>query len=224
MPKNWDGIVSRHINRKLSRPLAKFLAKYPSIKPNHVTVLSLLSALASCLAFYLLQPILGGVLAQFSSILDGVDGDLATITNRVSSFGGYLDALLDRYGDSAILAGMTYYIFATEALSVIGVLIGIAALTGSLMVSYSRVLAESNLNITFTGGFADYAANRDVRLFIIMFGGIFVAVFPTIAILAVLTNTVVLARILHAKKATEKCKFLGDLLRRPTSIRNGLLG
>jgi len=208
MPKNLDGIVSQYINRKFSRPIAGFLAKNPSITPNHVTVLSFLTALASGLAFCLFQPILGGILAQFSSILDGVDGDLATLTGRVSVFGGFLDALLDRYGDLAILACMTYYVHVHEIWKIMGVLVGIAALAGSLLVSYSRTLAEPYLGYFFNKGFVGYAANRDVRLFLVMIGGIFTAVFPTLVILAFLTNIVVLGRILHAKKAFERRKFV----------------
>ncbi|HDN05899.1 MAG TPA: nucleotidyl transferase, partial [Candidatus Bathyarchaeota archaeon] len=74
MPRTWDGIVSQHINRKFSRPLARFLASHTKASPNQVTVLSFAVAVLSGLAFFSFQPILGGILAQLSSILDGVDG------------------------------------------------------------------------------------------------------------------------------------------------------
>lgn len=202
MPKEWDGIVSQYINRKMSRPMAKFLANYPQISPNHVTFSSFLAALASGLAFFLSQPIMGGVLAQFSSILDGVDGDLAILTNRVSLFGGFLDALLDRYGDSIILIGLTYHAFITNGQNMVSMTVGIAALIGSLMVSYSRARAKSDLSIVFNKGFVGYAANRDVRLFIIMLGGILNQIFATLLILATLSNLVVLIRIHHAWNST----------------------
>ena len=201
MPRTWDGIVSQHINRKFSRPLARFLANHTKASPNQVTVLSFAVAVLSGLAFFSFQPILGGILAQLSSILDGVDGDLAFLTNKISTFGGFLDSVLDRYGDFLILGGMLYYTFTAKEFCTLNVLVGIAAIIGSLMVSYSRTRAESDLDLTFKEGFAGYAANRDVRLFIIMLGGILNQVFITLLILAVLTNLTVLTRIYNARKA-----------------------
>ena len=201
MPRTWDGIVSQHINRKFSRPLARFLASHTKASPNQVTVLSFAVAVLSGLAFSSFQPILGGILAQLSSILDGVDGDLAFLTNKISTFGGFLDSVLDRYGDFLILGGMLYYTFTAKEFCTLNILVGIAAIIGSLMVSYSRTRAESDLDLTFKEGFAGYAANRDVRLFIIMLGGILNQVFITLLILAVLTNLTVLTRIYNARKA-----------------------
>jgi len=201
VPRTWDGIVSQQINRKFSRPLARFLASHTKASPNQVTVLSFAVAVLSGLAFFSFQPILGGILAQLSSILDGVDGDLAFLTNKISTFGGFLDSVLDRYGDFLILGGMLYYTFTAKEFFTLNVLVGIAAIIGSLMVSYSRTRAESDLDLTFKEGFAGYAANRDVRLFIIMLGGILNQVFITLLILAVLTNLTVLTRIYNARKA-----------------------
>lgn len=201
MPKEWDGIVSRYVNRKLSRPIAQFLARYSRISPNHVTFSSFLVAQISGLAFCFSQPILGGVLAQFSSILDGVDGDLAYLTNKVSLFGGFLDSILDRYGDIAILAGMTYHVFIMNG-HITSIIIGIVALAGSLMVSYSSARARSDLGIVFNKGFVGYAASRDVRLFIVMLGGILNQIFVTLLVLALLTNLTVLMRICFAWNST----------------------
>ncbi|MEM2320579.1 MAG: CDP-alcohol phosphatidyltransferase family protein [Candidatus Bathyarchaeia archaeon] len=51
-------------------------------------------------------PLLAAFYPRVVSVLDGVDGDLAELTYRISPFGGFLDAMLDRYGDAAILTGM----------------------------------------------------------------------------------------------------------------------
>ena len=37
---------------------------------------------------------------------DGADGDLARLKNMTSPFGGFFDAVLDRYADAAILGGL----------------------------------------------------------------------------------------------------------------------
>lgn len=203
MPREWDGVVSRHVNRKFSRPIARFLARYPRITPNKISVLSFLVALASGAAFYLRCPPLGGLLSQFSSILDGVDGDLAEITSKASPFGGFLDAVLDRYGDAAILTGMVCSLVAVGQGEVLAIAVGLAALFGSLIVSYTRARAKSDLRLSFDRGFAGYAANRDVRLFIIMIGGLLDQVLVTLVVIAVLTNLNVLARIWAAWRAVE---------------------
>ncbi len=196
MPREWDGIVSQYINRKFSRPIARFLAKFPTITPNHISILSFLIAFTSGLAFFFHRPILGGILAQFSSIMDGADGDLAAITNRISPFGGFLDTVLDRYADASILLGMICHLFfISDTRNMIYVMVGVVALIGSLLVSYSAAHAKSKLGITFNKGFAAYAASRDVRLFIVMLGGILNQIFITLLVLAILTNLTVLTRI-----------------------------
>lgn len=200
MSKEWDGIISRYINRKFSRPVAKFLAKHPRVSPNHVTILSFLTALFAGLAFSFCQPAVGGVLAQVASILDGVDGDLAKLTNRFSSFGGFLDAMLDRYGDAAILTGVVWLLVVNGQAVAVNVIVGLAALFGSILVSYSRARAKSDLKLTFDRGFSGYAANRDVRLFIIMIGGLLNQVFITLVVIAILTNLNVLTRVWTAWK------------------------
>lgn len=42
----------------------------------------------------------GGLIAQFASMLDGVDGEVARIRYQDSFLGGVTDALLGRIGDA----------------------------------------------------------------------------------------------------------------------------
>ncbi|MCD6530028.1 CDP-alcohol phosphatidyltransferase family protein [Candidatus Bathyarchaeota archaeon] len=204
MPKGWDGLVSRKINRRLSRPIARFLAEHTNLTPNQVSVLSFVVGVFSGVSFLLNQPILGGLLAQFASILDGVDGDLAVITGRTSAFGGFLDSILDRYCDLSIILGMAYPFLLTFGENLYPLLITFAALFGSLMVSYSRAKAEKDLGIIFRSGFSGYAANRDVRLFIIMVGGVLNQIPATLTVLAVLTNLTVAKRVYDVRRASER--------------------
>lgn len=199
MPREWDGIISQLINRKFSRPTARFLANHTKVTPNQITILSFLVGVASGLFFYN-HPLIGGLLAQLSSILDGVDGDLAVFTEQTSSFGGFMDSVLDRYADAAILIGMTYHVLSKQEV-VTSILVGLAALAGSFLISYTRTRAKSDLGVVLKSGISGYAANRDVRLFIAMLGGIVNQVFACLVVLAVLTNFVVVTRIwnLHTR-------------------------
>ena len=72
------------------------------------------------------------------------------------------------------------------------------------MISYSRARAAAGLGLVYRSGFSGYAANRDVRLFLIMIGGIINQVFITLIVLAVLTNVTVIKRVLDAKEYSDK--------------------
>jgi len=202
--KKWDGIISQHINRRFSRPIAAFLAKKTRITPNQMSFVSFLVGVLSGVCFFLKQGIIGGILAQVCSILDGVDGDLAVLTGKVSKFGGFFDSLLDRYADSAIILGLTFNAFYSNWSLSLVLAVGLAALFGSLMISYSRARAEAGLGLVYRSGFSGYAANRDVRLFLIMIGGILNQAFITLIVLAVLTNVTVIKRVLDAKEYSDK--------------------
>ena len=43
-------------------------------------------------------------MVALASILDGSDGEIARLKQQRSPFGGYFDAVLDRYADTAMLA------------------------------------------------------------------------------------------------------------------------
>ncbi|GAH80364.1 unnamed protein product, partial [marine sediment metagenome] len=74
----YDGYISKHINRKASEPMARLLAR-TRLTPNQATWGAFGIALLSCTSFILGQNIIGGLLAQLSSIADGIDGSLARL-------------------------------------------------------------------------------------------------------------------------------------------------
>jgi CDP-diacylglycerol--glycerol-3-phosphate 3-phosphatidyltransferase len=74
------------------------------------------------------------------SLLDALDGALARATGRVTPFGSVLDATLDRVSEAAVLFGLAWYFtFQGDGIST---LIVMAALIGSLLVSYVRARVE----------------------------------------------------------------------------------
>jgi phosphatidylglycerophosphate synthase len=188
-----EGLVSRYFNRRASRPLAQLLSR-TRVTPNQVTAASFAVALGAAIAFAAGELVVGGLLAQASSVLDGVDGDLARLKNRTTAFGAFFDAVLDRYADTAILLGMMLYMGEPYTRAW---LVGLAALVGSLMVSYTRARAEANTGVRFQTGFASFAT-RDMRLALVCLGALTGAIFWTLVALAALTNAVVLVRILFA--------------------------
>jgi len=72
------------------------IAKYTRIKPNHITLLSLIFNVFSIIFFFQgtrLSLVLGAFLFELSFILDYVDGTLARLTHSVSELGHKLDFL-----------------------------------------------------------------------------------------------------------------------------------
>jgi phosphatidylglycerophosphate synthase len=145
--------------------------------------------------------IIGGVLTQLSSVIDGVDGELARAKRMMSPFGGFLDSVLDRYSDAAIILGMMMYVLHTDP-GAPAALLALLALTGSLAVSYSRAQAEKTGSLDVTAGVMGLAS-RDVRLFLIAVGSILGWVLWSLVILAVLTNSIVVLRVWVARRVLQ---------------------
>jgi len=192
----YDGLVSRHLNRKISRHITRLLAP-TGITPNQVTFIGFLIALLASAAFALGSNVLGGLLAQFSSIVDGVDGEIARLKGLASPFGAFCDAVLDRYADAAITLGMILWALRFESWPGTWPL-GLLALLGSLMISYSSARSEASTGLRFDHGLSSFPS-RDIRLFIVMLGSLVGQVYWTLMLLAVLTNVVVTYRVLFVR-------------------------
>lgn len=196
-PSPYDGLVSRYLNRRISQPIARLLA-YTPITPNQVTVFSLGIAMGSLAAFVMGNPVAGGVLAQSGSIVDGVDGDLARFAGRGTKFGSFFDAVVDRYSDALVLLGLTIWTANGEASS-LPWLAGFAALAGSFAVTYTRARVDESRRTMFDSGITSLAS-RDVRLLLVMIGALAGYGLATLIMVAVLTNAVVLLRVVSARR------------------------
>lgn len=183
-----DGFISRHLNRKVSLWFSERLVD--KLTPNQATWLTFLIGVFSALVA-LFSPALGGLLYQFSSMLDGIDGEIARASMRTTKFGGYLDSVLDRYVDFLFLSALALWLKPSqEFLPWV-----LFAVFGSLMVSYS---AER-----FRGAFCEDAygvvkelrwllGKRDERVFLIMLFCLFGWIKALFVLLALVTNLRVL--------------------------------
>ena len=189
--KSNDGPVSRYLNRPISNMITKQIANFP-VKPNHISLfsflLSLLAAIIIALKGYSFL-VLGALLAQFSSILDGCDGEVARLKNITSKYGGWLDQILDRYADLLLITGLTFHTYYLhQSLNVF--LIGILAIGGSLIMSYSAIVYDpASKNIR------KFRMGRDIRIFIILIGSIANFPYITLLFLALLMNIEVVRRL-----------------------------
>jgi len=190
LTKRADGPVSRYINRPVSTRMSMALAHLPI----HPDVVSLTALLLGVLAAWLLasgRGIAGGLLVQFASILDGVDGEIARLQVRAGPGGALLDGVLDRLADAAIVCGLA--LWALDAGSPTGPVVALAvAATAGAMLSMATKDRMAALGIPpvpermigyLLGG-------RDARLLIVMIGAVLGRPVPT---LVVLTATAVLS-------------------------------
>ena len=190
----YDGYISKYVNRKASGPMAQLLAK-TRVTPNQITWAAFVIALLSFISFIFGHNIIGGLLVQLSSIVDGVDGSLARLKGMTSTFGGFLDSVLDRYADILIVLGLTLWSVSHETYPGIW-LAGFLAITGTIFISYTRARIDSNHRHLFDKGLKSLAS-RDIRLFLIMLGAVIGQAYFCLIVIAALTNLVVFYRLIY---------------------------
>ena len=190
----YDGYISKYINRKVSEPMARLLAR-TRLTPNQTSWGAFGIAFLSFVSFIFGQNIIGGLLAQLSSIVDGIDGSLARLKGMSSAFGGFLDSVLDRYADILIVLGLTLWSLSHETYPGIW-LVGFLAIAGTICVSYTRARIGPEHRHIFDNGLKSLAS-RDIRLFLIMIGGITGQAYFCLIALTVLTNLVVWYRLIY---------------------------
>ncbi len=108
LPNPKDGLVDAYLNRKISRPLTRLLLRTP-LTPNHITLLSCGIGLLGAACFWgggCRWPILGGLLLQFSAVVDCIDGEVARVKLLESPLGAWLDITLDTVVHIAIFLGV----------------------------------------------------------------------------------------------------------------------
>ena len=215
LSKPNDGWVSRHLNRPLSRGVfTPLLLRFtPGVTPNQVSALSLGVASGAGLSFFLGQPLLGGALVQMASVLDGSDGEIARLKKMESPFGGFLDSVFDRIGDSLILFGMSYFAWQVAQNTLpfgagwtsLVLLVAMLAIIGNLMVSYTSARALVDLDIRYRGRWIAAGRGRDLRLLVLALAGAMavvqpISVFIGLVIVAILTNAIVWRRLIVAER------------------------
>lgn len=194
---SYDGLVSRYLNRPLSRPMARALQRTPAT-PNAVTLFTLALSAVCGAVLCAGWSIVGGVLIQAVSVVDGVDGELARLKAMSTRFGAVLDAVTDRYADAFMLGGMTVYAARFESWphpEAVGVLAVAAALT----VSYSRARIEASMAMEPVGDGLFGLASRDVRSLIAAIGAVAGQCYWTLIVLAVASALTVTWRLVYLR-------------------------
>ena len=196
LKKTSDGPVSRHLNRPISIRISKYLLK-KCITPNQISFFSFILSVIGALFFFLggyVNLLIGGALAQVSSVIDGCDGEIARLKFQTSEFGGWYDAVLDRYADAFLLFGLTYYIYFPGE-NFLYLLMGFLALIGSFMNSYTADKYDGLMKWRTVKEKYYFRIGRDVRMFIIFLGALINQPVLILFIIAFTTNAENIRRI-----------------------------
>ncbi len=186
--------------RGLLGPAARLVADF-GISPAAITFTGLVLSVFSGWGIATGHFMRAGILLIFAGLCDMIDGETARAGNRVTASGAFLDSTVDRYSEIAVLVGaLFYYMARTHGAPEVGTAVAVfAALSGSLMVSYTRARAEAigtSCEVGLTG--------RPERMIILIVGALLGdgAFRVAIWVLAVLANLTAIQRIRHVLVAT----------------------
>ena len=126
-------------------PIAEFLNRI-GLAPNTITILGLIGNVIGAALLINGKMTLGGIVILVTAPLDALDGTMARLrgenrTDSSSTFGAFLDSVIDRYAELAIYGGLLVY-FALHGVW-IGVILAYLAAAGSILVSYTRARAQA---------------------------------------------------------------------------------
>ncbi len=159
-------------------PMADAIAR-SGISPN---ALSVAGASFHVLVAWLLAEgrlLSAAVVLLVSSGIDGIDGTVARRTGQVSTFGAFLDSSLDRISEILVYLGLLLYAVRGSGTAPAAWLVYLA-LTGSIMVSYTRARSEAVGFPTKVG-----LATRFERMSLLWLGLLFGRLQIVLAIIAV---------------------------------------
>ena len=196
LKKNTDGPISKMLNRPISLRISKLLLK-TGITPNQISILSTVIGLAGAAFFFngeYFYLVLGGMFIHIHSVVDGCDGEVARLKLRQSKYGGWLDSVLDRYVDAAVILGLVYGYWSINGDITIWI-IGFFALIGSFLNSYTSDKYDSIFKDDGMEKRSKFRMGRDVRLLLVVIGALTSQIPILLIILAVISNFEALRRL-----------------------------
>jgi soluble lytic murein transglycosylase len=186
-------------------PIGLALYRHLHLRPNHLTLIGLGVSLLATAAFIGARIRAGGVLLILAGLCDFFDGSLARASGQVSTFGAFLDSVIDRYSDLVVLLGIV--VLYAHMSQMRGAIVAMAGLIGSMMVSYTKARAES-IGVRCTVGIME----RPERMICLIAGALLDLLEPALWVLAVLANLTAVQRIAFTWRATRDAALLRVLL------------
>jgi CDP-diacylglycerol---glycerol-3-phosphate 3-phosphatidyltransferase len=141
LQRSYTGGVRRLASRSIAR-----LAR-TSVTPTMLTATGVSLCIAASVLVYFeyrnewLFFWLGAIVFVVGSVLDILDGALARVSGKASTFGGFLDSTTDRVGEAFMLGAIALTLERDGNETALA--FTFAALAGSFLVSYTRSKAEA---------------------------------------------------------------------------------
>jgi len=188
----WTRVIS---------PVARLLLRL-RVSPDAVTVVGTLGVACGALVFFPRGEFFVGVLVVTAFVFsDLIDGHMARLSGRTSSWGAFLDSTLDRLGDAAVFAGLVlWYAGAGDDLRWAALALYCLVMGG--VTSYARARAES-LGMQAKGGIAERADRLVLILAATGLAGLFEfepLIVAALVVLALASSVTVVQRILIVRR------------------------
>ena len=174
-----SGFLAREVNKRISLPISVGLAA-TRIHPNFLTAINMLVGLGASMFLWqaavggwrgYIWQVMAGLFFQLASIFDGVDGEVAKLTLKVSKFGGWLDTASDNLTLFLFLLGSSYlnFIGMNKIISLLFVMAMFLGLFLMLfyMFSYLKEYSESGSLVAYDKEFLDKLPKDDFIIKII---------------------------------------------------------
>jgi CDP-diacylglycerol--glycerol-3-phosphate 3-phosphatidyltransferase len=172
------------------------------LTPNAISLTGFALNLAAAGLVFARLFFLAGVAFIVGSIMDTLDGRYSRMSGKGTAFGAFLDSTLDRLEEGIVLIAVGAYFASRHDQAATAAVV--AAVLGSLMVSYTRARAEA-LGVDCKVGLA----TRPVRVVVLSVGlvfargaslGHFELLAPAVYALAGLAALTTVQRIVHVRK------------------------
>jgi CDP-diacylglycerol--glycerol-3-phosphate 3-phosphatidyltransferase len=183
----FDGRWRRGVERGIE-PVGTSLRR-TGISADHLTAAGLVLATAAAVTIGAGWLGIGVALLVAAALGDLLDGAVAKASGTASTRGAFFDSVADRVSDSLVLGGVAWYLATSQPGSRI-VVLAVAVLASSSLISYERAKAES-LGLDARGGLME----RAERIIALAIGLAFrVLLVPVLWIMLVLTSLTAIQR------------------------------
>ncbi len=194
------GRLLREWTKGLLSSIARLISR-TGVSPNILTLSGFLATLGVSYVLALGHERVAGLLIIPVGLFDALDGALARAMDKASPFGAFFDSTLDRFAEIALYLGLLY-LYRGSTLEPVLIYL---AITGSLMVSYTRARAEG-LGLECKVGLF----TRFERLAVLVVGLLLEQTFIALIILAIFSNLTALQRMWYVRRAITKESKRGD--------------
>ena len=164
------------------------------ITPNQITVISFLISLLGAGFLSVGQyavGLVGGLLVQLASVIDGCDGEIARLKHLSSARGAWLDTILDRYADMAVALAVTYA-FATTHPGPLAWIAGFLAAFGFIVASYVTKEFAIRHGRPYANDVLNRLKRRDLRILLICLGALVGRPFEALVLAGALSHVCVI--------------------------------